>query len=326
MRIRSSLCLSVVILVAHCSAPRSRAAEPAMRVIKNATSGQFDVFDGDQPVLRYNYQTVEPADQYLAQVHPNNRKYARPRSDYIHPLYGPDGEALTLDLARDHPHHRGIYWAWPEVQFNGRMHDLHALQGVFERPTGRIESRDGGEVAQIVAENQWLWEDKTPIVREIATIRAHRETAAGRYIDLKFEFTALVDGVTIARRGTSHYGGLNIRLSPVQELKLPHYTDPPDAMPRMAWSDSIGIRQGGNTPVGLAVFEKRTNPQYPGQYLEYPNLPWFGPTFPATGTRCALSKTQPLVLEYRLWIRRGGQISDDEYRRQWSIYNTDSKE
>jgi hypothetical protein len=43
--------------------------------------------------------------------------WAIPRSDYIHPLYGLNGEMLTNDWPdADHPHHRGIFWAWLEVE------------------------------------------------------------------------------------------------------------------------------------------------------------------------------------------------------------------
>ncbi len=40
---------------------------------------------------------------------------AYPRADYIHPLYGIDGTVLTEDFPKDHPHHRGVFWAWHQV-------------------------------------------------------------------------------------------------------------------------------------------------------------------------------------------------------------------
>ena len=104
----------------------------------------------------------------------------------------------------------------------------------------------------------------------MTTILAHRAipSKAG-LVDLTFQFTALEDGVTLARRGTNKYGGLNIRLSPVKELRLIHHADPPNALPRRAWSDSIGVRSGGTKLVGLAVFESSMNPDYPGDYVQY---------------------------------------------------------
>ena len=73
--------------------------------------GRVDVAEGETPVLRYHFETV-PVPKHL-----KGRKYAEARSDYIHPLYGPAGEVLTADYPNDHPHHRGMYWAWLEVYF-----------------------------------------------------------------------------------------------------------------------------------------------------------------------------------------------------------------
>ena len=93
----------------------------------------------------------------------------------------------------------------------------------------------------------------------------------------------------------------------------------------MAWSDSTGIRRGGTEPAGFAVFEKNTNPDYPGDWIKYPNLPWFQPTFPAAGTRYILKKGKQLVLQYRLWIRPCSKTDDAEYAAQWKAFNGEKK-
>jgi len=295
-------------------------SKPLMQVERDAATGQYRILDAGQPVLQYNYATVKPPTGYLEKVHTQNLKYAAPRSNYIHPLFGPQGEQLTLDWSLDHPHHRGIYWAWPEVQYQGKTADLHALQNVFARPTGKIKIRNDNNYAEIHAQNRWLWEDKTPIVREITTIRASRADEQGRYIDLTYTFTPLVDGVTLARRETNLYGGLNIRLSPINQMELSHYADPAGTQSRAAWQSATGNWNDTSTPTVLAVFEKADNPDYPGDYIQYPDLPWFQPTFPRAGTRYELMKDQPLVLRYRLWIRPGPPPTAAQYRHQWILY------
>ncbi len=294
---------------------------PLVRAARDPHTGQVVVTEAGRPVLQYNYLTVQPPARYVESIAEGNRRYARARSNYIHPLYGPDGEVLTQDWSVDHPHHRGIYWAWPEVDWRGQRGDLHALQTVIARPTANVKLRSDAEHARIEAESLWLWEDQTPIVREVAVICVHRAGAEGRHIDLAFHFEALADDVALARRGTDAYGGLNIRLSPIQQMRLVHHADRAGADPRRAWSDSLGIRQEGNRFVGLAVFEKASNPDYPGDYIEYPDLPWFQPTFPAQGTRYVLTKGKTLTLQYRLWIRPGGQKSEAMYTRQWELFN-----
>ncbi|MBN2376524.1 MAG: PmoA family protein [Sedimentisphaerales bacterium] len=314
---RLTLVVGLTLLVASLPGCTTK---PLMQVQLDAATGQYRFLDAGQPVLQYNYATVNPPTGYLEKVHPNNRKYAAPRSNYIHPLFGPQGEQLTLDFSLDHPHHRGIYWAWPEVQFQGKTADLHALQNVFARPTGKIKIRYGNNFAEIQAENRWLWEDKTPIVHEITNIRAYQANDNGRYIDLTFTFTPLVDGVTLARRGTNHYGGLNIRLSPIKQMKLNHYADPAGTPYRAAWQSATGTWTGATKPTVLAVFEKADNPDYPSDYIQYPDLPWFQPTFPRADTRYELKKNQPLVLRYRLWIRSGPPPTAAQYRQQWNLF------
>lgn len=284
-----------------------QASDPAqapMRVVHPPGSGSWDLFEGEQPILRYNYQTLEPG-ELLAQVSEPNRKYARARSDYIHPLYGPQGEIMTQDWALDHPHHRGIYWAWPEVDFGLERGDLHALQFVFARPTGRCEGHVDADHAWIQAENLWKWEDREAIVREQVLIRAWRSRAGGRWIDLEFRFTALQPDVTLARRETRLYGGLNTRLAPVQEQRIAFHTDPPEVIPRRAWADLSGRFGGGTEPIGLAILQHPANPDYPGDWVEYPELNWFQPTFPQAETRFPLAQDRPLVLRYRLWVHPG---------------------
>jgi len=291
-----------------------------MQVTCDLRTGQYRIAEEGQMILQYNYQTLEPPAGYMEKVHANNRKYALPRSDYIHPLFGPEGEQMTVDWSKDHPHHRGIYWAWPEVQYKGKMYDLHALQNVFARPTGKIKTRSGDDYAEIQAENRWLWQDKKPIVLEIATIRVWPVGKKGRYIDLTYKFTPLVEGVTLARRGTKAYGGLNIRMSPIKDMKFSHHSDPDGAEQRAAWQSATGIWKNAKKPAVLAVFEKLDNPDYPGDYIEYAYLPWFQPTFPRAGKHYELKKDKPLVLRYRLWIASGQAPTQGQYRKQWQLY------
>jgi hypothetical protein len=296
--------------------PTGSSAPPVMQAAQDSASGQIDISEGAKPVLRYNYKTVEPG-EVLDKVTPANRIYARARSDYIHPLYGLQGEVLTRDWSPDHPHHRGIYWAWPEVDFGTNRGDLHALQKVFARPTGKVRLHGGPDFAELEAENLWLWEDREPIVREQALIRAYRATTEGRVIDLAFRFVALKDGVALARRGTEHYGGLNVRMATPGGQEIVAHSDPSNAVPRRAWSDLSGVFSGVSAPSGLTVLQYRQNPDYPGDWVQYPNLSWCQPTFPAAGRRYALRRDQPLILRYRLFVHAEAKLADERAAQLW---------
>ncbi len=282
---------------------------------------QYIMQERSKTVLQYNYAKVEPG-ELLKRVSDDNRKYAVARSDYIHPLYGFSGEQLTRDWSVDHPHHRGIYWAWPEVDWRGQRADLHALQRVFARPTGRCEAVSGPVFAELSAENLWRWEDREPIVRERATIRVYAQSPLGRIVDLEFHFDALGDPVLLARRGTSHYGGLNLRFNAVSEQKITKHTESPDTNPRASWADLSGTVAGAKAASGVTVLQLASNPDFPGDWIDYPELNWVQPTFPASGTRYEIGPTKPLTLRFRLWVHEGGTPSEAQGDRQWRAANS----
>ena len=308
-----------------------------MTVQVDEATHRYTIVDGGTPVLTYNFGTV-PVPEGVG------GKYAVARSDYVHPLYGPNGETLTKDFSPDHPHHRGIYWAWPEVTYKGRKRDLHALQGVFARPvkithrthrTGSalefgVFSPDGvpgnakqlktpnsradpGGVeprgAELVAESVWKWDDREPIVKETATIRVGSERDGIRPVDFHFRFEALVAGVTVARRGQKAYGGFNLRMSARKDLKIVKHTAPSGVPYPAAWAEAVGVPPEGKEPVGLFILQSPANPEYPGDWVEYANLPWLQPTFPTAGTAFALDPKVPLELAFRVLVRHGAGLA-----------------
>jgi hypothetical protein len=319
-------------VLTNCSTPFSS----TMKAAEDPGSGQIIITDEGAPVLRYNYKTVYekdaidtlPANKYNKQPNDtfmaNPSIYAVPRSDYIHPVYGPSGEMLTRDWSKDHPHHRGIYWAWPEVGFGKKMGDLHALQIVFARPTGNIQLQSGPVFAQIEAENNWMWGDSTPIVRETAVIRAYRSTVGGRVIDLAFRFEALKDSITLARRETTHYGGLNIRMHTPGNQEISSFLDPSLKKPRRAWSDLSGLFAGAPAASGMLVLQHHLNPDYPGDYIQYPDLAWIQPGFPEAGTRFKLLPGKPLVLRFRVFVHSGMKPDDYISSLLWDAFNDET--
>ena len=324
----------------------------SMKAFLDSKTGQVIIADGDKKVLQYNYQTVYEQDvirlegkkndplvfpemsgvyfeEYL-KSHPEYKKdtvvtgsiYSVPRSDYIHPLYGLEGEMLTNDWPDGgHPHHRGIFWAWPEVEYGTKRADIYALQSVFARPTGNIKLKSGPVFAEIDAENLWMWEDKEPIVRENAIIRVYNSSSNSRIIDLTIKLLALKDSVTIATRFTNSYGGLNIRMQTPAEQDISYFTDVPGSKPIRAWSDFNGIFEGNKATSGLMVLQHITNPEYPGIWKDYPDLAWVQPTFPTPETQFPLSTDKELVLQFRLIIHAGGKPGEEVSKMLWDAYN-----
>jgi hypothetical protein len=294
------------------------------------------VSEGDLPVLRYNHGTVPPPPEIVAefergQDHP--LYYAR--GDYIHPLFGPEGEPVTDDYSLNHPHHRGVSWAWPVVRFRGEARDLWAVRvlprepgGVWARPVAMRRVEAGPVLAVIDARNVWKWGDQDEIVREDVLIRAFRSTGRARFVDVEVRLAALADGVSIGGRPGPGYGGFALRTFPEFDgRRIDMHVDSQGAEPRRAWLHLTGNFPGGRGPAGVAMFEHATNPGYPS----YPNPdgvegipdrypPWRSvlPCFPGS-REVPLSKEEPLVLKHRLWIHPG-QADDKALADAWSAY------
>ncbi len=312
--------------------------DAVMKATLDPKSGQVIIEEEGKKVLQYNYQTifekdVVRGDNEVLEQHTRTAQdtfvttsiYAVPRSDYIHPLYGLEGEMLTRDWpVGGHPHHRAIFWAWPEVEYGSERGDLYALQRVFSRPTGKIELINGPVFAQIIAENLWMWEDTEPIVREIAVISVYRATSTTRIIDLTIKLDALKDSITIATRNSDSYGGLNLRMMTPESQEISYFTDLNDSEPLRAWSDFNGLFEGAQSTSGLMVLQHQDNPDYPGDWVEYPNLAWVQPTFPSAGTRYPLDTAESLVLRYRLIIHKGGEPEHTISEKRWDAYHETS--
>ena len=316
---RTSLSRTLVILLLLPFVLHSGWLFAEFEVKTNPQTGHWLILENDKPVVQYYYKTVPLPKGYWEKL-THGQEYAVPRSDYIHPLFDLDGKSVTCDWAMDHAHHRGIYWAWPEVGYQGELADLHALQKVFARPNGKIGVFEENDTMTLRAENFWKWDDEKPIVHETTAIAVHPLDKDGRKIDLEFRFLGLVEEVTLARRGTEHYGGLNIRMAPLDAFQSGAFCEEntnsakPAAWVFGTWNDTASGKK-----MELTVFEKADNPDYPGEYIQYPDIQWFQTTFPKKGTRYSLKQGETLVLRFQLWLHEA-TFDDAAKKDAWKTY------
>lgn len=267
--------------------------------IDSENRGYYTILENDKPVLTYNFGTVQVPKGVTG-------SFAIPRSDYVHPVFGPSGEILTGDFDNQgHNHHRGIYWAWAEVAYQGRIHDLHALGGVFARPVKILKKEVSTDKALISEESVWRWEEREDIVKEQMDITAYNLKDGLRRIDFDLTLTALKNGISIARRDKKSYASFNVRMSPRKDIKVVRHIDPASIFPQRAWGEVIGIPPGGKEPIGMMILQNPKNLFYPGVWTYFPYLPWLEPGFPIDNTTYTLQVGQPLKLSYRVIIRNG---------------------
>jgi hypothetical protein len=347
------------LLLAACVPVPLFAANPAMAFAVEQKAQSYTITEDSRPVLTYRFSEVplppgavahhfrQRDTPYDGAYFTDGSRYGAERSDYIHPLYGFQGEALTVDYPKDHLHHRGLWWSWCEVWRNEKLGDLWAVCKIRAYPVEITRMEAGADSAVLQAVNVWRFDDDpADVVKETVTIRAHRTEgkpgARSRAVDVDIRLEALVDGVAIAGRQQvdyGGYGGMTVRLNPeVKEFSLRAVHPHPDEWrgDRVAFAERViaptsqgdaawlalygryptpGVGQPGFTT--LLMFESRKTPHYPNQFRYYTST-CTSLAFPGR-TRVALVRGEPVDYRTRLVLVEGKTTLERE-RAFWDAY------
>ncbi len=262
----------------------------------------LELSDGGQPVYVYNFGMVSSKGQS-----PNLN-----RSSYLHPVYAPDGTQLTDDFNPNHPHHRGIFWAWPEVTVDGKKGDIWTIKGPYHDRFVAWKAREtSGDEATLGVENGWF-DGKRKIVKEDVTIVAHPVVDKRRTLDFTLRFEATDRPVEIegTAEGNKGFGGfcMKFALSDGGGAKTVIRTEKgisakDGVMARHAWAEISGLHKG--KPAGARVEDDPANPGYPDNgWLMRHELCCLNVSYPGR-TPVTLEPGKPLVLKYHVVLFAG---------------------
>lgn len=170
---------------------------------RDATPASLELLENGQPVFVYNHGMI---------LRDGVEEKFR-RSSYLHPVYAPNGAVLTDDFPKDHRHHRGICWSWPDVQFLGKTYDVWAVEGMHQRFVAWRKRESAAGKAVLSVENGWFVGDRKA-VREFVEITVHPAEGGRRVMDFDLRFEAVDEPVRIAGREIKGYGGFGVRFAP----------------------------------------------------------------------------------------------------------------
>lgn len=286
----------------------------ALRFADDKSSGVLTLCDGTTNVLSYRY-----GDQIQAGVDP---KFTR--SCYIHPLYSLDGEVLTEDFPKDHPHHRGVFWTWPLIKVRGQATQTWMPQDPpLRQQFVRWLQREAGETTAVFAcANVWRLNGKEDVAKERVTVQVQPVAKDARAIDVELVLEAVggpleLQGQQQEKKG---YGGLCVRAAPL--LKGVRLTT--EGGPRTGdlmnephkWVDL------STSTCGLAILVHPSHPGFPPPLFARNSYTGFlNPTWPGLQS-VVLKPGEPVTLRYRLLVHRGdveaGRVSEafEEYLKQ----------
>ena len=232
------------------------------------------------------------------------------RANYVHPLYGLNGEVLTEDFPDDHPHHHGIFWSWHQI--------IHEDERIADGWTSEniswevVEAKILRRKEKISLNNHVIWSSALqggqpqPIVREDSKITVHSVTAGYRIIDFDIRLAPLVEHIKIGGSDDEKgYGGFSWRIRLPDDIRflsdgkeVEAQTMAVDAGP---WLDFQGSFAGdGHPKSGIAIFSHPDNPGHPQPWILREKKSMQNLAFP--GTKAVDIPDEGLRLRYRMVI------------------------
>ncbi len=246
-------------------------------------------------------------------------------SNFIHPLYSLDGTILSENTPSDHPHHRGIFWAWHQLYIGDKRigdgwerKDLHWEVVAVKK----LKKQKGAKTIQATIE--WkspLWLNskgiEKAIIQEITTIKVYPNKDRYRQIDLSISLRALAPNMRIGgSEDAKGYGGFSprIRLSKDITFTGSEGKIEPNNLPVKAdgWLDISGTIGKNESLAGLTILCHPDNPGFPNPWILRSARSMQNAVYPHPGAiPVPLSETNPTVLQYSLLVHEGNAATLD---------------
>ena len=278
-------------------------------------------------ILCFSQISMEPTTQgawikednqkvFFYQKHPKSLDGKYSRSNYLHPVYGLDGEILSEDFPADHFHHRGIFWTWHQLwkdslrlgdpwmceNFSQEVTDLKFSKG--KNSTGILEVR--------VLWNSPLWlkdNIQSPVIEENTKIVIFPVGNDCRRIDFAIELKALENGIRIGgSQDEKGYSGFSVRIPLVPGMKFTSAGKEvvPQNLAILGGADmdiSGAVGKDGKLS-GIMMVDHPSNPDFPQKWIIRKEKSMQNCAWPGNRT-VEIPKNKPLVLNYSVIIHRG---------------------
>lgn len=232
------------------------------------------------------------------------------RANYISPLYAPDGTALTEDKPGDHPHQRGVWWAWMKVQADGKLvadgwYMKNLAYSVREKRF--LGDAEGG--GTLTVEVDWIvnsGDELSFVAREVTKVTVRPLKSGVRRLEFDTTITSRLDALGLGGSEDDRgFGGFSIRL--VDPEHLTFVSGGKTLVPNGAVLDagqSMGFAWSGgsNSPAWTVGLACKANGQAVTRWMLYDVRSMQNCVFPGRAPMI-LKKDQTLRLQETVIIR-----------------------
>lgn len=260
----------------------------------------IEISEGGSKVLFYQSEAKDLGGRYS-------------RANYVHPLYSMQGSILTEDFPEDHPHHRGIFWAWHQIIVDGkRVADSWSCENIS---WDVIRTDVRRKKSQIAVGSEVLWKsvltegsEPETIIREKSRITVHAATRHYRFVDFEIDLAAEVDHMKIGGSDDSKgYGGFSLRFKLPGDIRFMSegnkLTAQELAIDAGPWLDISGAFEDNHPRSGITVLCHPENPGHPEPWILRSAKSMQNAAFPGR-TPVVLTKAG-LKFRYRLIVHDG---------------------
>jgi hypothetical protein len=250
-------------------------------------------------------------------------KYSR--AGFVHPLYDLEGHVISDDAPKDHPYHRGVFWAWHQVIVNGKnIADGWMSDNLTYKPLGTdVKTTDQAAVLS----SQMIWNSRlnnkvTPIAKQQTTITVFPSTEHYRVMDFNIVLKPLVKELKLGGSDDPKgYGGFSVRLKLPKDIAFSSQGKQvtPEETPVNAgpWMDITGSFQGDSlSKNGITIFgyreDNKNNPWILRSVTSMQNVPFPGRT-------AAIVPKEGWKLNYRIVVHDETVTTDtiEKLYKEW---------
>lgn len=285
-----------------------------------AVRPQFPAERTENAIL-VNGQSGKPVLRYVRRRPEGEKAPSVEGACYTHPIYTPGGELVTDLAPSDHPHHRGVFCGWVELQ-GDRKGDWWGWGAKAPKDGRLIVNREAsvleaGKRTTLRLVNSWRAEGVS-VLEEVLTLTVSGAPSS-HVIDYDYQLTPPTSTPVVLAQ--SPFGGFCYRAMPGGKLVItgPDGTlDLPDAdsnksetnWPAASWYDMTYTTSDGTTS-GVALIDHPRNPRSTWHVVRAIHM--MNPCIVAHAP-FSITSGAPLRLRYRL-VAHDGPVQPSEIEK-----------